>query len=106
MAHRITTNLKDTCDGPTVQLPTNATTNKTKTGSIPLSVSLSTREKKSHVFDRLHSALLISLGQLCDDDCIDILGKNEINILKTRHLFKRYIEKRQMVYGTYSYQYH
>ena len=34
------------------------------------------------MFDGLHSASLISLGQLCDDDCIAILDKNEINILK------------------------
>ena len=83
----VITNLKDTPDGPTFQLPNNATINAKKTGSIPLSGSLSTHAKKSHVFDGLHSASLISLGQLCYDDCISILDKNEINILKKRHLF-------------------
>ena len=79
--------LKDTPDGPTFQSPNNATINAKKTGSIPLSGSLSTHAKKSHVFDGQHSASLVSLGQLCYDDCISILDKNEINILKKRHLF-------------------
>ena len=52
----VLTNLKDNRDGPTVQLPNNATMNVTKTGSIPLSGSLSTQAKKAHVFDGLHSA--------------------------------------------------
>ena len=82
----VNTNLKDTCDGPTVQLPNNATMNATKTGSIPLSESLGTHEKKAHVFDGLHSASLIYLVQLCDNDCISILDKNDINILKNNML--------------------
>ena len=102
----VITNFKDTCDGPTVQLPNNATINATKTGSIPLSIRLSTHAKKSHVFVRLNSASIISLGQLCDDECIDILDKNDINILKKRHLFYRDTETRQMIYRTYPYQDH
>ena len=81
------TNLKDTRDGPTFQLPNNATMNAEKTGIVPLSGSLINHAKKSHVFGGLHSASLISLVQLHEDDCISILDKIEINILKTRHLF-------------------
>ena len=44
------TNLKDTRDGPTVQLPNNATMNATKTGIIPMSGSLIIHSKKAHVF--------------------------------------------------------
>ena len=43
-------------------------------------------QKKAHIFDGLHSASLISLGQLCDDDCVTILDKNEINIIKVKTL--------------------
>ena len=39
-----------------------------------------------HVFDGLHSASLISLCQLCDDDCVAILYKNVINIIKSKTL--------------------
>ena len=35
-----------------------------------------------HIFDGLHSDSLISLGQLCDDECVAIFDKNEIDILK------------------------
>ena len=83
----VLTDLKDTRDGSTVQLPNNETMNKKKTGSMPLSGSLITHAKRAHIFDRLQSALIISLGQLCDDDCIFILEKNDISILKTRQLF-------------------
>ena len=54
----------------------------TKTGRIPLSGSLGTHAKKAHIFDGIHCASLISLGQLCDYDYIAILDKNKINILK------------------------
>ena len=82
----VLTNLKDTRDGPIFQLPNNATIDATKTGSIPLSRSLSTHAKKAHVFDGLQSASLISLGQLCDNGCIEKLDNNEINILKNKTL--------------------
>ena len=60
----------------------------TKTGSIRISRILSTHTKKAHIFDVLQSASLISLGQLCDNDCIAILDKNKINILKKYTYFK------------------
>ena len=56
--------------------------NSTKTGNVPLSGNLSLHAKKAQHFYGLHSASLISLGQLCDNDCIAILDKNKINILK------------------------
>ena len=77
----VLTNLKDTRDLPIVQLPKNATMNAKKTGGIPLSVNLSIHAKKAHVFYGLHSASLISLVQMCDNACVAILDKNEINIL-------------------------
>ena len=51
-------------------------------GNIPLASIISAHAKKTHIFDGLHIALLISLGQLCDDECVAILDNNEINILK------------------------
>ena len=51
----VLTNIKDTCNGPTVQLPNNATMNEKRTGIFPLSKSLSTHAKTSHILDRLHS---------------------------------------------------
>ena len=73
---------KDTHNRHTVQLPSNVNINATKTGNIPLSQNLILHAKSSHIFDGLHNASFISLGHLCDDECIAILDKNEINILK------------------------
>ena len=42
--------------------------------------------KKSHIFDELYNASLISLVQLYDDDCIAILDKKKGNILKDSKL--------------------
>ena len=56
--------------------------NATNTGNIPLSGNLSLHAKKSHIFYGLNSASLISLVQLCDNECITILDKNEINVVK------------------------
>ena len=47
------------------------------------------REKDEHVFKDLHITSLISLGQLCDDGCTDILDKKIIHIVKGNHLFFR-----------------
>ena len=56
-------------------------------GNIPLESSLRSHAKKAHIFYGLHSASLISLGQLYADDCVAILDHNEINILKIRTIF-------------------
>ena len=82
----VLTNLKESLDGPTAQLPNNATMNATKTGIIQQSGSLIAHAKKAHIFDGPHSASLISLCQFFDDNCIVILDKNEINILKNKKL--------------------
>ena len=79
-------NVKDTRDGPTVQLPNNETVITTRTENIPLESSLRDHSKNSHIFDGLHIASFISLGQLCDNDCVAILDKNEIIILKGKTL--------------------
>ena len=40
--------------------------------------------KKGAHFYGLQSTSLISLSQLCDNDCITILNNNEINIIKVK----------------------
>ena len=57
-----------------------------QTGHIFLSESLSKQAKKSHIFDGLYSTSLISLVQICDNECVEIFDKNEINILKASKL--------------------
>ena len=88
-------NIKDTHNGLTVHFPNNATMNTTKTDNIPLSRSIRNHANKTHIFDSLHSASIISLGQLCDNDCIAILDKNKINIIKDKKfILKRHRKKK------------
>ena len=50
--------------------------------------------KKGTFFDGQHGASLISLSQMCDNDYIAILDKNEINILKySKLILKRHRHK-------------
>lgn len=50
-------------------------------GELPISTLISTLGKRTSIFHHLHSSL-ISLGQLCDDNCIVILGKELLEVIK------------------------
>ena len=49
---------------------------------VPLTKELSTQAKVGHIFDGLQSGSLISIGQLCNDDCIALLTKYNVKIYK------------------------
>jgi hypothetical protein len=51
-------------------------------GNLPLSPKLSSTAQSAFVLDDLQTGTLISLAQLCDDDCIAIFDKYEVKILK------------------------
>ena len=46
-------------------------------------------QKKPHIFDVLQSARIISLCQLCDDECVAILDNNKITIIKGKTLISK-----------------
>ena len=71
----------NTQPGPTVQLPDNSTLSSTKCGSLPIP-TLSTNAKRTYVLKNLKNASLLSLGQLCDDDCIVQLRKPDMQVFK------------------------
>ena len=71
-----------TSHGATIQLPDSSTISATAVGRLPLPAYLTVSATNTHVFDYLHSASLISLGQLCDDDCVSILDKHKIQVIK------------------------
>jgi hypothetical protein len=54
----------------------------TITGSLPLHNSLSKNATTAHAFKDLKSASLISLGQLCDDNCQVQLDKDSLQVYK------------------------
>ena len=71
-------------DGPTVYLPDMSTVSATSKGSLPLP-HLSPAAIEAHVFNNLPSSSLISLGQLCDDNCTILLNKHMLQIFKNNN---------------------
>jgi hypothetical protein len=51
-------------------------------GNLPLSPKLSSTAQSAFVLNDLQTGTLISLAQLCDDDCIAIFNKYDVKILK------------------------
>jgi hypothetical protein len=78
------TNLQPTPFGPTVMLPDSTNIQATHSGQLSLHPSFSAKAKTAHVLDGITNASLISLGQLCDDDCIAVLDKKIIQVFKDK----------------------
>ena len=74
-------------NGLCVSQPDNTIIQGTEQGHLPFSpASLSQKATQAHVFPHLSSALLLSLGQLCDDDCKIYLDKNWMKVYKENKL--------------------
>ena len=74
-------------DGPTAITPTLETLKATKQGKLPFSnTSLTSEALKTHVFPKLGSASLISVPQLCDDDCTVVFNKKKAYISKNNKI--------------------
>ena len=74
------------CLGPSVLLPNNTTIVSTKKGQVPFSSDLSKEAKTAQILPRLASSSLISLGQLCDDDCVVLLNKKQLLAIKDKNI--------------------
>ena len=71
-------NVSPTPNGPVFSLPNRSEINATSQGIITFAAPfLSQRTLTAHVLSDLLNASLISLGQLCDDDCLEILDKRQ-----------------------------
>ena len=69
-------------NGPNVNVPNGATMTTTEIGIVPIHQLLSKAAQQANVLEGLSSASLISIGQLCDDDCIAIFDKRSLKIYK------------------------
>ena len=78
----VISNCTKTQVGPTVSLPDGTSMQATKTGNLELSPLLSKKATAVHVFKGIQNSSLLSIGQLCDDDCVAVLKKKDINIYK------------------------
>ena len=72
--------VRDDTNGPTVILPDTSTLTATKKGRLPIP-NLSPQARKTAIFDNLQNSL-ISLGQLCDDNCSVHLSKHKLVAIK------------------------
>ena len=77
-------NLQPVSFGPVVNLPDSTSIQAQKQGNVLLHPSLSHNATTSHVFNHLTNASLLSIGQLCDDDCIATFQKKLLHIYKNR----------------------
>ena len=76
------TNLQATSAPPLqVQLPKGDV--MTSSGAMQIPFSLSSKNAQlAHIFPQLTTANLLSIGKLCNDDCIAIFDKNELKATK------------------------
>jgi hypothetical protein len=56
------------------------------TGILPLSPLLSDTAQKAFVLDDLRTGTLVSLAQLCDDDCLAVFSKFDVKIVKNQEI--------------------
>ena len=74
--------LKATTTGPIVTLPNHDTIQAQAEGYLDIHPSLTSQATKAHVFDGLTNASLLSVGQLCDDNCTAIFNKHSMRVVK------------------------
>jgi len=70
-------------------LPDAGTIRPTLQGQLLLSTKLSKQAQRATALPALKSSSLISLGQLCDDDCTVILDKNKMLAIKKNEIILR-----------------
>jgi hypothetical protein len=73
-------------DGPTILSASGTNMPSTQQGVLRLSNKLSHSAQTAFVLDDLKTGTLVSLAQLCDDDCIAIFTKYDVKILKENQI--------------------
>ena len=71
---------KDTL-GPNVAVADGHIISPTKKAILPLLKKLTEKARVAYSFDNLKSGSLISIGKLCDDDCIAIFTKYDVQVI-------------------------
>ncbi len=75
-------NVTPTNEGPSVRVANGQNIETSKRATVPLAKELSNKAKVGHIFDDLKSGSLLSIGQLCDDDCVALFSKYDVKIYK------------------------
>ena len=77
---------KEDINGPEVQLPNNKFLKVTQWAQLPLHSFRSKEAKSAMILPGLKSALLISLGQLANDNCAIVLTNNQLLAIKNKKI--------------------
>jgi hypothetical protein len=76
------TNLRPTPWGPSVVLPDSTTIQATYSSQLLLHPNLSKNATTAHVLGSIPNSSLVSLGQLCGDNCVAVLDKAKLQVFK------------------------
>ena len=82
-------NCQKVINGPKVLVPNGTNMRTIETGYLPLHKLLSTHAKNANILEGLSNALLLSIGKLCDDNCIAVFDKRTLHIFKKGILILR-----------------
>ena len=82
----VLTHMTDVAKSRQVTLPNNEKIEITKEGILPLNLKISAEGRKASVLPGLQNTSLLSLGQLCDDDCTIALSKSDMKVYKNNNL--------------------
>ena len=72
--------------GPSVILPDDDKLQPSQQGTIPILYKLSAAAQQATVLTNLRSSSLISLGQICDDNCTILLDNKKLVAAKTKNV--------------------
>jgi hypothetical protein len=75
-------NIEPTAEGLSVQVANSQNIEATKRATVPLAKELSSKAKVGHIFDGLKLGSLLSIGQLCDDNCVALFTKCDVKMCK------------------------
>ena len=82
-------------NGPLVRLPNNEQLPITKKGLLPLPTVPSQRAQQANILPLLTNSSLLSIGQLCDDDCWGVFNKKMLLMFKNYQLLLHGIRNKQ-----------
>ena len=72
--------------GPDVHQPDNTVLKTQGTGLVPIDETLSPEATRAMILPELKSSSLISMGQLCDKNCLIVLSKKKLTVIKDNKL--------------------
>ena len=87
-------NCKPTSHSSSIHLPDNSIITSTETGVLPSLPSVTQPAKTVQVLPGLTNASLLSIGQLCDDNCVAFFHKDFVKIFKHNKVLLQGIRNR------------